>query len=44
MIADLTGINVITTRGAEFGALGAAITAMVSEKIYNSYDDAIKKL
>lgn len=44
MIADLTGINVITTRGAEFGALGAAITAMVSEKIYNSYDDAIKKI
>jgi sugar (pentulose or hexulose) kinase len=44
IIADLTGCDVITTEGVEFGAFGAAITAMVSEKIYNCYNGAIKKI
>lgn len=40
IIANMTGINVTTTEGLEFGAKGAAITAMVSEGIYNSFNDA----
>lgn len=40
----MTGFKVITTEGSEFGAKGAAMTAMVSEKIYNSYKDAHEKI
>ena len=44
IIADMTGYNVITTEGSEFGAKGAAMTALVSEKIYDSYTTAHEKI
>jgi sugar (pentulose or hexulose) kinase len=44
IIANMTGIKVTTTDGLEFGAKGAAVTAMVSEGIYSNYQDANKKI
>jgi sugar (pentulose or hexulose) kinase len=43
LIADVTGTRVITTEGVEIGTKGAAITTMVSEGIFTSFHEAVKK-
>lgn len=43
MIADVTGQSVVVSRGAEFGALGAAMTAGVAVGLFDSIGNAAVK-
>lgn len=43
MIADVTGQSVVVTRGTEFGALGAAMTAGVAIGLFDSVEEAAAK-
>lgn len=44
MFADILGMRIEVLNGEEFGALGCAITASIGFGLYNSYDDAVRKI
>lgn len=43
MIADVSGQSVVVTKGSEFGALGAVMTAGVATGLFESFEDAAAK-